>query len=211
MLSDKQHIMLGYPASLCSLLQVYRVHNAETDTTQELTASSLEEVPELGTPGVELVWNKCRIKGQMLPPTCATKDEQWPDMDTCCAQIAFKMNSSKDISGWKEHFERQVFAARCSCRCERMGKGTGYGTALIADSVGWQAAEACYICFHVPDDITQHISICILSILTHTCERLVIYCTHCFFRVSMMLQSLLNTPTNHAGRASSSPGRCSTP
>ncbi|WIA22936.1 hypothetical protein OEZ86_009869 [Tetradesmus obliquus] len=53
---------------------VYRVHNAETDTTQELTASSLEEVPELGTPGVEL--------------------------------IAFKMNSSKDISGWKEHFER---------------------------------------------------------------------------------------------------------
>ncbi|WIA20548.1 hypothetical protein OEZ85_004940 [Tetradesmus obliquus] len=85
---------------------VYRVHNAETDTTQELTASSLEEVPELGTPGVELVWNKCRIKGQMLPPTCATKDEQWPDMDTCCAQIAFKMNSSKDISGWKEHFER---------------------------------------------------------------------------------------------------------
>ncbi|WIA14668.1 hypothetical protein OEZ85_003170 [Tetradesmus obliquus] len=53
---------------------VYRVHNAETDTTQELTASSLEEVPELGTPGVEL--------------------------------IAFKMKSSKDISGWKEHFER---------------------------------------------------------------------------------------------------------
>ncbi|WIA21679.1 hypothetical protein OEZ85_000849 [Tetradesmus obliquus] len=61
---------------------VYRVHNAETDTTQELTASSLEEVPELGTPGVELVWRKCRIKGQMLAPTCATKDEQWPDMDT---------------------------------------------------------------------------------------------------------------------------------
>ncbi|WIA09704.1 hypothetical protein OEZ85_009089 [Tetradesmus obliquus] len=85
---------------------VYRVHNAETDTTQELTASSLEEVPELRTPGVELVWKKCRIKGQMLAPTCATKDEQWPDMDTCCAQIAFKMNSSKDISAWKEHFER---------------------------------------------------------------------------------------------------------
>ncbi|WIA37219.1 hypothetical protein OEZ86_014170 [Tetradesmus obliquus] len=85
---------------------VYRVHNAETDTTQELTASSLEEVPELGTPGVELVWKKCRIKGQMLAPTCATTDEQWPDMDTCCAQIAFKMNSNKDISGWKEHFER---------------------------------------------------------------------------------------------------------
>ncbi|WIA23351.1 hypothetical protein OEZ85_000114 [Tetradesmus obliquus] len=88
---------------------VYRVHNAETDTTQELTASSLEEVPELGTPGVELVWKKCRIKGQMLAPTCATKDEQWPDMDT-----TRKQQSREVLNSMMKEYDPDCEVGKCT-------------------------------------------------------------------------------------------------
>lgn len=84
-------------------LQVYR-----DPSGQQQTASDWEEVPA----GAEVLWQKCRFKGQFIASHMAKKEDRWLVVIRYAAEVVSLLVASVDIEDAYHKLERYV---TCTC------------------------------------------------------------------------------------------------